>query len=183
MTTIVSVRRGDQVVVGGDGQVSLGNTVMKGTARKVSLIAKHKVITGFAGSTADAITLRDLFEQQLEKHSGNIVNACIYLAREWRSDRVLRKLEALMLVANAEKTFLISGNGDIIEPEDGIVAIGSGGNFALSAARALVDNTELAARDIVEKSLNIAGDICVFSNQNLTIEVLENKSTDNTQSA
>ncbi len=172
MTTIVSVRRGDQVVVGGDGQVSLGNTVMKGTARKVSQITKHKVITGFAGSTADAITLRDLFEQQLEKHSGNIVNSCIHLAREWRSDRVLRKLEALMLVANAEKTFLISGNGDIIEPEDGVIAIGSGGNFALASARALVDNTELNARDIVEKSLHIAGDICVFTNHSLTIETL-----------
>lgn len=173
MTTIVSVRRGDQVVVGGDGQVSLGNTVMKGTARKVNVIDKHKVITGFAGSTADAITLRDLFEQQLDKHQGNIVNAVIHLAREWRSDRVLRRLEALMLVANAEKTFLISGSGDVIEPEDGVIAIGSGGNYALAAARALVDNTELNARDIVEKSLQIAADICVFTNANLTIEQLE----------
>lgn len=173
MTTIVSVRRGDKVVVGGDGQVSLGNTVMKGTARKVNLIPKHKVITGFAGSTADAITLRDLFEQQLEKHSGNIVNSCIHLAREWRSDRVLRKLEALMLVANHERTFLISGNGDIIDPEDGAIAIGSGGNFALASARALIDNTDLSAREIVEKSLNIAADICVFTNDNLTIEELD----------
>lgn len=172
MTTIVSVRRGDQVVVGGDGQVSLGNTVMKGTARKVNLLAKHKVITGFAGSTADAITLRDLFEQQLDKHQGNIVNAVIYLAREWRSDRVLRRLEALMLVANEEKTYLISGTGDVIEPEDGVIAIGSGGNFALAAAKALVDNTDLTARDVVEKSLNIAADICVFTNHNLTIESL-----------
>lgn len=173
MTTIVSVRRGDKVVVGGDGQVSLGNTVMKGTARKVNLIPKHQVITGFAGSTADAITLRDLFEQQLEKHSGNIVNSCIHLAREWRSDRVLRKLEALMLVANHERTFLISGNGDIIDPEDGAIAIGSGGNFALASARALIDNTDLSAREIVEKSLNIAADICVFTNDNLTIEELD----------
>ena len=173
MTTIVSVRRGDQVVVGGDGQVSLGNTVMKGTARKVNVIDKHKVITGFAGSTADAITLRDLFEQQLDKHQGNIVNAVIHLAREWRSDRVLRRLEALMLVANSEKTFLISGSGDVIEPEDGVIAIGSGGNYALAAARALVDNSELNARDIVEKSLQIAADICVFTNANLTIEQLE----------
>jgi ATP-dependent HslUV protease subunit HslV len=173
MTTIVSVRRGDQVVVGGDGQVSLGNTVMKGTARKVNVIDKHKVITGFAGSTADAITLRDLFEQQLDKHQGNIVNAVIHLAREWRSDRVLRRLEALMLVANSEKTFLISGSGDVIEPEDGVIAIGSGGNYALAAARALVDNSELNARDIVEKSLQIAADICVFTNANLTIEHLE----------
>ena len=173
MTTIVSVRRGDQVVVGGDGKVSLGNTVMKGSARKVNVINKHKVITGFAGSTADAITLRDLFEQQLDKHQGNIVNAVIHLASEWRSDRVLRRLEALMLVANSEKTFLISGSGDVIEPEDGVIAIGSGGNYALAAARALVDNSELNARDIVEKSLQIAADICVFTNANLTIEQLE----------
>ncbi|UTW10487.1 ATP-dependent protease subunit HslV [Marinobacterium rhizophilum] len=172
MTTIVSVRRGDKVVVGGDGQVSLGNTVMKGTARKVSLLPKHQVITGFAGSTADAITLRDLFEQQLDKHQGNILTAVTQLAREWRSDRALRKLEALMLVANKERTFLISGSGDIIDPEDGVVAIGSGGNFALAAARALVNNSELPARDIVEKSLQIAAGICVFTNDNLTIEEL-----------
>lgn len=173
MTTIVSVRRGDQVVVGGDGQVSLGNTVMKGSARKVNVLPKHQVITGFAGSTADAITLRDLFEQQLDKHQGNILTAVIQLAREWRSDRALRRLEALMLVANREKTFLISGSGDIIEPEDGVIAIGSGGNYALSAARALVDNTDLSAREIVEKSLHIAAGICVFTNDNLTIEQLE----------
>lgn len=173
MTTIVSVRRAGQVVVGGDGQVSLGNTVMKGTARKVNMLPKYNVITGFAGSTADAITLRDLFEQQLEKHQGNIVNAVIHLAREWRSDRVLRRLEALMLVANKEKTYLISGSGDVIEPEDGVIAIGSGGNYALAAARALVGNTELSARDVVEKSLHIAAGICVFTNDNLTIETLE----------
>ncbi|MGB0466407.1 MAG: ATP-dependent protease subunit HslV [Pontibacterium sp.] len=173
MTTIVSVRRGDKVVVGGDGQVSLGNTVMKGSARKVSMLSKHAVITGFAGSTADAITLRDLFEQQLDKHHGNIVNAVIHLAREWRGDRVLRRLEALMLVANQEKTYLISGSGDVIEPEDGVVAIGSGGNFALASARALTDNTELNARDVVEKSLHIAAGICVFTNNNLTIEELD----------
>ncbi|MFW1676547.1 ATP-dependent protease subunit HslV [Pontibacter sp. JAM-7] len=177
MTTIVSVRRADQVVVGGDGQVSLGNTVMKGTARKVNLMPKYNVITGFAGSTADAITLRDLFEQQLEKHQGNIVNAVIHLAREWRSDRVLRRLEALMLVANKEKTYLISGSGDVIEPEDGVIAIGSGGNFALAAARALVINTELDAREIVEQSLRIAAGICVFTNDNLTIETLDAVST------
>lgn len=173
MTTIVSVRRGNQVVVGGDGQVSLGNTVMKGSARKVNTISKHQVMTGFAGSTADAITLRDLFEQQLDKHQGNIVNAVIHLAREWRSDKVLRRLEALMLVANSEKTYLISGSGDVIEPEDGVIAIGSGGNYALAAARALVGHTELNARDIVENSLKIASDICVFTNANLTIEQLE----------
>lgn len=175
MTTIVSVRRGDQVVVGGDGQVSLGNTVMKGTAKKVNLLAKHNVITGFAGSTADAITLRDLFEQQLDKHHGNIVNAVIHLAREWRSDRVLRRLEALMLVANEEKTYLLSGTGDVIEPEDGVIAIGSGGNYALAAAKALVANTDYSAKEIVEKSLHIAADICVFTNHNLTIETLPAK--------
>ncbi|GGO78284.1 ATP-dependent protease subunit HslV [Marinobacterium nitratireducens] len=173
MTTIVSVRRGDKVVVGGDGQVSLGNTVMKGTAKKVNMLPRHQVITGFAGSTADAITLRDLFEQQLDKHQGNIVTAVIHLAREWRSDRVLRRLEALMLVANKEKTYLISGSGDVIEPEDGVIAIGSGGNYALAAAKALVANTELGARDVVEKSLHIAADICVFTNDNLTIEELD----------
>ena len=173
MTTIVSVRRGDQVVVGGDGQVSLGNTVMKGTAKKVNLLSKHNVITGFAGSTADAITLRDLFEQQLDKHHGNIVNAVIHLAREWRSDRVLRRLEALMLVANDEN--LLSGTGDVIEPEDGVIAIGSGGNFALAAAKALVANTDFCAKDVVEKSLHIAADICVFTNHNLTIETLPAK--------
>lgn len=179
MTTIVSVRRDDQVVVGGDGQVSLGNTVMKGTARKVRRLPKHDVITGFAGSTADAITLLDLFEQQLEKHQGNIFNAVVGLAREWRTDRALRKLEALMLVANSEKTYLISGSGDIIEPEDGVIAIGSGGNYALAAARALVDNSQLSAREIVEKSLQIAADICVFTNANLTVEQLESNVSPN----
>jgi len=173
MTTIVSVRRGDSVAVGGDGQVSLGNTVMKGSAKKVSVLAKHQVITGFAGSTADAITLRDLFEQQLEKHQGNITNAVIHLAREWRSDRVLRKLEALMLVANKEKTYLLSGTGDVIEPEHGVIAIGSGGHFAHAAAMALITNTDLNAKDIVEKSLNIAADICVFTNHNQIIETLD----------
>ena len=172
MTTIVSVRRGDKVVVGGDGQVSLGNTVMKGSAKKVNLLPK---VTGFAGSTADAITLRDLFEAQLEKHQGNIVNAVIHLAREWRSDRVLRRLEALMLVANKEKTYLISGSGDVIEPEDGVIAIGSGGNFALAAARALTDNTELGAKEVVEKSLQIAASICVFTNDNLTVIELDSE--------
>ncbi|MGB0664585.1 MAG: ATP-dependent protease subunit HslV [Pontibacterium sp.] len=175
MTTIVSVRRGDQVVVGGDGQVSLGNTVMKGTAKKVTRLPRYDVITGFAGSTADAITLRDLFEQQLDKHQGNLQNAVIYLAREWRGDRVLRRLEALMLVANEEKTFLISGSGDVIEPEDGVVAIGSGGNYALAAARALTQNTELSAKEIAEKSLTIAAEICVFTNANLTIETLPSR--------
>ena len=172
MTTIVSVRRGNCVAVGGDGQVSLGNTVMKGSARKVNVLAKHQVITGFAGSTADAITLRDLFEQQLDKHQGNITNAVIHLAREWRSDKILRRLEALMLVANREKTYLLSGSGDVIEPEHGVIAIGSGGNFAHAAAIALVENTELEAAEIVEKSIHIAADICVFTNHNQVIETL-----------
>lgn len=178
MTTIVSVRRNEQVVVGGDGQVSLGNTVMKGSARKVNRLPKYDVITGFAGSTADAITLRDLFEQQLEKHQGNIVNAVIYLAREWRTDRVLRRLEALMLVANKEKTYLISGSGDVIEPEHGIIAIGSGGNYAQAAALALLENTDFDAKTIVTKSLNIAASICVFTNDNLTIESLDSTIAD-----
>jgi len=175
MTTIVSVRRGDTVTVCGDGQVSLGNTVMKGTAKKVNLLEKHQVITGFAGSTADAITLRDLFEQQLEKHQGNIVNAVIHLARDWRSDKMLRNLEALMLVANAQKTYLISGNGDVIEPEHGVIAIGSGGNFAQAAAMALVDNTELGAEEIAQKSLHVAADICVFTNHNIVTHSLATK--------
>ena len=173
MTTIVSVRRGDCVAVGGDGQVSLGNTVMKGSAKKVNVLSKHQVITGFAGSTADAITLRDLFEGQLDKHQGNIVNAVIHLAREWRSDKVLRRLEALMLVANREKTYLLSGTGDVIEPEHGVIAIGSGGNFAHAAAMALVDNSDLDAKTIVQKSLHIAADICVFTNHNQVIETLD----------
>ncbi len=173
-TTIVSVRRGDRVVIGGDGQVSLGNTVMKGNARKVRRLYRDQVIAGFAGGTADAFTLFERFEAKLEAHSGNLVRAAVELAKDWRTDRMLRRLEALLAVADKESSLIITGNGDVIEPEEGLIAIGSGGPFAQAAARALLANTELGARDIVEKSLNIAGDICIYTNQNLTIEELEN---------
>ncbi|MCP5344958.1 MAG: ATP-dependent protease subunit HslV [Pseudomonadales bacterium] len=172
-TTIVSVRRGNKVVVGGDGQVSQGNTVMKGNARKVRRLYKDQVIAGFAGGTADAFTLFERFEEQLEKHHGKLVRAAVELAKLWRTDRALRRLEALLIVADREASLIITGNGDVIEPEDSLMAIGSGGPYALSAARALYHNTDLDARTIVENSLKIAGDICVFTNQNHTIEELE----------
>lgn len=171
-TTILSVRRGDQVVIGGDGQVSLGNTVMKGNARKVRRLYKGEVIAGFAGSTADAFTLFELFDVKLAKHQGILTKAAVELAKEWRTDRMLRKLEALLCVADKEASYIISGTGDVIEPEGGIMAIGSGGAFAESAARALTTNTDMAARDIVEASLKVAADICVYTNHNLTIEEL-----------
>ena len=174
MTTIVSVRRNGQVVVGGDGQVSLGNTVMKGNARKVRRLYNGKVLAGFAGGTADAFTLFELFERKLEMHQGHLLKAAVELAKDWRTDRALRKLEAMMIVA--DESLIITGIGDVVQPEaDQILAIGSGGNYALSAARALVENTDLSAREIVEKSLKIAGDICVFTNTNFTIEELPNK--------
>lgn len=172
MTTIVSVRRNGKVVLGGDGQVSLGNTVMKGNARKVRRLYKEQVIAGFAGGTADAFTLFERFEAQLEKHQGQLVRAAVELAKDWRSDRALRRLEAMLVVANAEASLIISGNGDVVEPEEGLVAIGSGGNFAQAAAKALLENTELDARDIVQKSLDIAADICVYTNHTQTIEEL-----------
>jgi ATP-dependent HslUV protease subunit HslV len=172
-TTILSVRRGNSVVIGGDGQVTMGNTVMKGNARKVRRLLKGQVIAGFAGGTADAFTLFELFEGKLEKHSGHLVRAAVELAKDWRTDRVLRRLEALLCVADKEASLIISGNGDVIEPEDDLMAIGSGGPFAQSAARALLDNTELDARSIVEKGLAIAGDICIYTNQNRTIEQLD----------
>ncbi|WP_290536362.1 MULTISPECIES: ATP-dependent protease subunit HslV [Alcanivorax] len=172
MTTIVSVRRGNSVVIGGDGQVSLGNTVMKGNARKVRRLYHGKVIAGFAGGTADAFTLFERFEAQLEKHQGHLVRAAVELAKDWRTDRALRRLEALLAVADKEASLIITGNGDVIEPENDLIAIGSGGPFAQAAATALLHNTELAAGDIVEKSLTIAGDICVFTNQQQTIEEL-----------
>lgn len=172
-TTILSVRRGNQVVIGGDGQVTLGNTVMKGNARKVRRLYKDKVLAGFAGGTADAFTLFERFEAKLEKHQGNITRAAVELAKDWRTDRMLRRLEALLAVADERASLIISGNGDVIEPEQGIISIGSGGPFALSAARALMENTELSARDVVERSLLIAADICIYTNQNLTIEELE----------
>lgn len=173
MTTILCVRRDGQVVIGGDGQVSLGNTVMKGNARKVRRLYKNQVIAGFAGGTADAFTLFERFEAKLEAHNGQLTRAAVELAKDWRTDRSLRRLEALLAVADKEASLIITGNGDVIQPEDDLIAIGSGGNYAQSAARALLENTELDARSIVEKGLKIAGDICVFTNNNLTIEVLD----------
>ena len=170
-TTILGVRRNGAVAVGGDGQVTLGNTVMKGNARKVRPLGGGKVLAGFAGGTADAFTLFERFEGKLEKH-GNLTRAAIEIAKDWRSDRYLRRLEALLLVGDREKLFVVSGNGDVIEPEHDLVAIGSGGPFAQAAARALAENTALDARTIVERSLGIAADICIYTNRNLTIEEL-----------
>ena len=172
MTTIVSVRRNDQVVVAGDGQVSLGNTVMKGNARKVRRLYHDKVVAGFAGGTADAFTLFEKFEGHLQQHSGHLTRAAVELAKEWRSDRALRKLEAMLIVADKEASLLISGTGDVVEPEHGVVSIGSGGNFAMAAARALYENTDLSAQEIADKSLEIAADICVYTNHNTVVEVL-----------
>jgi ATP-dependent HslUV protease subunit HslV len=172
-TTILSVRRNNQVVIGGDGQVTLGNTIMKGNARKVRRLYKNQVLAGFAGGTADAFTLFELFEAQLEKHQGHLTRAAVELAKAWRSERSLRKLEALLSVADKNTSLVISGNGDVIEPEESLVAIGSGGAFAQAAAKALWHNTELSAHDIVEKSLTIAGEICIYTNQNFTLETLE----------
>ncbi len=170
-TTIVSVRRGRTVAIGGDGQVTLGNTVVKGNARKVRRLYEGRVLAGFAGGTADAFTLFELFEGKLQQF-GNLTRAAIELAKEWRTDRRLRRLEALLCVADRDKSFIISGNGDVIEPEDDLMAIGSGGPFAQAAARALLENTELDARSVVEKALNIAGEICIYTNRNLVIETL-----------
>jgi ATP-dependent HslUV protease subunit HslV len=172
-TTILSVRRNGKVVVGGDGQVSQGNTVMKGNARKVRRLYGGQVIAGFAGGTADAFTLFEKFEEQLEKYQGKLTRAAVELAKLWRTERALRRLEALLVVADRETSLIITGNGDVIEPEDSLMAIGSGGSFAQSAARALLDNSDLDARSIVEKSLTIAADICVYTNHNLTIEELD----------
>ncbi len=172
-TTIVSVRRGNKVVIGGDGQVSQGNTVMKSNARKVRRLYKDQVIAGFAGGTADAFTLFERFEEQLEKHHGKLVRAAVELAKLWRTERSLRRLEALLVVADKESSLIITGNGDVIEPEDSIMAIGSGGPFAQSAAIALLQNSDLGAREIVEKSLGIAADICVYTNHNHTVEELD----------
>jgi len=171
-TTIVSVRRGNSVVIGGDGQVSLGNTVMKGNARKVRRLYKDQVIAGFAGGTADAFTLFERFEAQLEKHQGNLVRSAVELAKDWRTDRALRRLEALLAVADKNHSLIITGNGDVIEPENNLIAIGSGGPFAQSAATALLENTELSAKDIVAKSLTIAADICVYTNHHHSFEEL-----------
>jgi ATP-dependent HslUV protease subunit HslV len=171
-TTILAVRRHGKVVIGGDGQVTLGNTVMKGNARKVRRLYKDRVLAGFAGGTADAFTLFERFEGKLEKHQGNLTRAAVEMAKDWRTDRVLRRLEALLIVADGTATLMITGNGDVIEPEHDLIAIGSGGPFAQSAALALYQNTELDARSIVEKSLGIAAGICIYTNGNLTIEEL-----------
>jgi len=170
-TTILSVRRGGAVAMGGDGQVTVGNTIMKGNARKVRRLYGDKVLAGFAGGTADAFTLFERFEGKLEKY-GNLTRAAIELAKDWRTDRALRRLEALLLVADPQTSFIISGNGDVIEPEDAVMAVGSGGPFALAAARALVANTELPAREVVERSLGIAAGICIYTNRNFVIDEL-----------
>lgn len=173
MTTIVSVRRGHQVAIGGDGQVSLGNTVIKGNARKVRRLYNEQVLAGFAGGTADAFTLFEYFEGKLQKHSGQLVRAAVEMAKDWRTDRSLRRLEAMLVVADKTASLIITGTGDVLEPEQGILAIGSGGNYAQAAATALLQNTDLDARSIVEKSLKIAGDICVFTNHNAIIDSLD----------
>jgi len=174
-TTIVSVRRGSEVVIGGDGQVTLGNAIMKGNARKVRRLYRDQVLAGFAGGTADAFTLFERFEGKLEEYGGNLTRAAVEMAKDWRTDRMLRRLEALLAVADSKSSLVISGNGDVIEPEHGLIAIGSGGDFAKSSARALLDHTELGAREIVEKSLGIAADICIYTNSNLTIETLKSE--------
>jgi ATP-dependent HslUV protease subunit HslV len=172
-TTILCVRRGKDVALGGDGQVTLGNIVMKGTARKVRKVYQGKVLVGFAGGTADAFTLLDRFEGKLEKHQGNLLRASVELAKDWRTDRVLRRLEAMLLVADHESTLVITGNGDVLEPEDGVGAIGSGGTSAQSPAQAWVENTELSPAEIVKKSLTIAGQLCIYTNLNHIVETLE----------
>jgi len=172
-TTIISVRRGNRVALGGDGQVTLGNIVMKGSARKVRRLYKDSVLAGFAGATADAFTLIERFEGKLEKHQGHLLRAAVDLTRDWRTDRVLRRLEAMLIVADRETTLVLTGNGDVLEPEHGLAAIGSGGAYAQAAGLALLQNTELAPEEIVRKSLAIAGDLCIYTNQHHTVEVLE----------
>jgi ATP-dependent HslUV protease subunit HslV len=172
-TTILSVRRGGGVALGGDGQVTLGNIVIKASARKVRRLYNDKILAGFAGGTADAFTLFERFEAKLEKHQGNLLRAAVELAKDWRTDRMLRRLEAMLAVADREHSLVITGNGDVLEPELGIVAIGSGGAYAQAAARALLENTELAPAEIVAKSLAIAGDLCIYTNQNHLIETLD----------
>lgn len=172
-TTICSVRRGNQVVMGGDGQVTIGNTIMKSNARKVRRLYKDQVIAGFAGATADAFTLFERFEGKLEKYSGNLVRAAVELAKDWRTDRMLRRLEALLAIADHKNSLLISGTGDVIEPENGLIAIGSGGPFAQAAAMAYLDGTELDAESVVRKSLGIAATICIYTNDNIVIETLD----------
>ena len=172
-TTILSVRRGRHVALGGDGQVTLGNIVIKASARKVRRLYNDRVLIGFAGGTADAFTLFERFEAKLEKHQGHLLRSAVELAKDWRTDRALRRLEAMLAVADLDNSLIITGNGDVLEPEQGIVAIGSGGAYAQAAARALVENTELAPEDVVKKALSIAGDLCIYTNQSHTIEVLK----------
>ncbi|MCQ9327954.1 ATP-dependent protease subunit HslV [Pelistega suis] len=171
-TTIVCVRRGNEVAIGGDGQVTLGHVVIKGTARKIRRLYKDSVLAGFAGATADAFTLQERFEAKLEKHQGHLMRAAVELTRDWRTDRVLRRLEAMLIVADKDHTLVLTGNGDVLEPEHGIAAIGSGGSYAQSAALALLQNTELSPAEIVKKSLEIAGDLCIYTNQNHIVEKL-----------
>lgn len=171
-TTIVAVRRGQEVAIGGDGQVTLGNVVVKGTARKIRRLYKDTVLAGFAGATADAFTLQERFEAKLEKHQGHLLRSAVELTRDWRTDRVLRRLEAMLIVADKEHTLILTGNGDVLDPEDGVAAIGSGGAYAQAAALALLKNTDLPAAEIVSKALNIAGDICIYTNHNQVIETL-----------
>jgi ATP-dependent HslUV protease, peptidase subunit HslV len=172
-TTILSVRRGSRVALGGDGQVTLGNVVLKASARKVRRLYHDRILAGFAGGTADAFTLFERFESKLEKHQGHLLRSAVELAKDWRTDRVLRRLEAMLAVADRETSLIITGNGDVVEPEHGVIAIGSGGPYAQSAARALLDNTELGAEEIVRKSLAIAGDLCIYTNQQHVVELLE----------
>ena len=172
-TTIVCARRGNRVALGGDGQVTLGNVVIKATARKIRRLYQDKILAGFAGATADAFTLQERFEAKLEKHQGNLMRAAVELTRDWRTDRVLRRLEAMLIVADREHTLVLTGNGDVLEPEHGLAAIGSGGAYAQAAGLALLQNTELAPEEIVRKSLAIAGDLCIYTNQHHTVEVLE----------
>ncbi len=171
-TTIICVRRGEQVALGGDGQVTLGNIVIKGTARKIRRLYNDKILAGFAGATADAFTLQERFEAKLEKYQGNLMRSAVELTKDWRTDRVLRRLEAMLIVADREHTLVLTGNGDVLEPENGLAAIGSGGAYAQSAALALLQNTEMAPADIVKKSLEIAGDLCIYTNQNHIVETL-----------
>ncbi|HYS14193.1 MAG TPA: ATP-dependent protease subunit HslV [Burkholderiaceae bacterium] len=172
-TTIVSARRGARVAMGGDGQVTLGNIVVKQSARKVRRLYHDRILSGFAGATADAFTLFERFEAKLEKHQGNLMRSAVELAKDWRTDRILRRLEAMLAVADRETSLIITGNGDVLEPEYGLIAIGSGGPYAQAAARALLDNTELAPTDIVKKALTIAGDLCIYTNQSHTIEAID----------
>jgi len=172
-TTIVSARRGARVAMGGDGQVTLGNIVVKQSARKVRRLYHDRILSGFAGATADAFTLFERFEAKLEKHQGNLMRSAVELAKDWRTDRILRRLEAMLAVADRETSLIITGNGDVLEPEYGLIAIGSGGPYAQAAARALLDNTELAPSDIVKKALTIAGDLCIYTNQSHTIETID----------